>query len=495
MDFLKTTLSFLLGVVLSNLAIAAHPAYNEMIRRQVESDIEQFHLSDAETRLYQLPAAYRVFYQSNIVIYKWAASQDPAYIQQFYKSWDATLTMLQAMPNDNAHKKVFMAEMYGKRATLEFVKGDYVKAVMHGKECYNLIQENTARFPDDVANYKMQGLFNIALSTVPKKYVWITNSMGIKGNLEQGLKQLRIAASQGEVLRSEASFIAYYAEKNLMSRPAEAVQRLLDEQKRSGATVATDFFIATGYMVMNKNEKAYEILAKRSKYTSNTKVFFIPYWDYALAKSYYFKEDYKNSQVYFTNFLAHQKGTMYRTDGLFRLGMAYLLNGDYVTAKGHFQKLTTQKRSGFDEDEYAFQMASRFLKGEPSTNVQKLFRARNLFDGGYFVKSLAILEPMKANPNALTAEEKTEMYYRLGRVYHAQKNYEMARNYYTTCANQTQTQVLYMQVYSYYYLGEIARSLGQKEEARKQYKKSLTFDSYAYQNGLETRCKTAMGLL
>ena len=470
-------------------------ASDEAARKLIESDIEKFHLNDATSKLYQLSAPYRTFYESNILIYKWAASQDNAHVVQFFKNWDATMLMIETMPKTNPHRRIFMAEMNGKRATLEFVKGDYVKSVMHAKECYNLIQENVKLFPNDISNYKMQGLFNIALSSVPKKYQWIINSLGFKGDVNLGMKQLATASAKGEVLRAESSYIAYYAEKNLMSKPEAAVQRLLNEQKISGSNIGTDFFIATGYFVMNKNDKAFEILSQRYKYAQDNKVFYIPYWDYALAKSYYFKEDYKSAQTYFTLFLAKQKGTMYRTDGLFRFGMSQILSGDYATGKQQFVKLVALKRSGFDEDEYAYQMANRFIKSEPNQTLKSLFRARNLFDGGYFTKSLTILENLKANQNALTVDEKTELFYRFGRIYHAQKNYALAKTYYTNCTVQSQSSALYMQVYAHYYLGEMARALGKTEEARTNYKKALTFDGYAYQNGLESRCKTALGML
>lgn len=470
-------------------------AGDEAARKLIESDIEQFHLTDASTKLSQLSAPYRTFYENNILIYKWAASQDGAYITQFFKNWDAAIALIEAMPQNNAHRRIFLAEMNGKRATLEFVKGDYMKSILHAKECYSLIQENVKLFPNDISNYKMQGLFNIALSSVPKKYQWIINSLGFKGDVNLGMKQLATASAKGDVLRAESSYIAYYAEKNLMSKPDAAVQRLLNEQKISGSNIGTDFFIATGYFVMNKNDKAFEILSKRYKYVQDSKVFFIPYWDYALAKSYYFKEDYKSAQTYLTLFLAKQKGSMYRTDGLFRLGMSQILSGDYTTGKQQFVKLVSQKRSGFDEDEYAYQMANRFMKAEPNQTIKSLFRARNLFDGGYFTKSLTILESLKANQNALTSEEKTELFYRFGRVYHAQKNYALAQTYYTNCTIQAQSGALYMQVYAHYYLGEISRTLGKKEEARAHYKKALTFDNYSYQNGLESRCKTALGML
>lgn len=489
-------LHIFLGLLLCSQLFATDTNKNEAIRKLVEADMEKLHLEVANVRIAQLSPAYKSFYQSNILIYKYAATQNSVYLNAFLNEFDNNIKQIQSIPTTHPHRNIFLSEMYGKRATLAFVKEDYLKAILDVKESYRLIQLNQKLFPGNSSNLKMLGLFNVLLSAVPQKYHWIINSLGFKGDLELGLKQLKSAIKEGDVLRQEASYMMYYVEKNLLAKHNDAMQRLLTEQQLTGESIALDFFLASGYFSLNQNEKAFAILSKRSKYLNDAKVFYIPYWDFLLGKCYYFKEDYTQAQNCFHRFVNNHKGNMYKTDATFRCGISYLLQGNYAAAKTEFNKIKTGKRSGFDEDEYAYGMATRFASVEPSYYTKALFRARILFDGGYFAKSLGILNGLKENMEGLSVENKAELHYRLGRIYHVQSNFTTAVFHYQASINTGNAgQSTYMQAYANYYLGEISRAQGKATEARAFYNKAISYNGYYYQNGLETKCKTALNRL
>lgn len=465
----------------------------QSLKLQVEADIEKFHLTAASEKLSGLSTEDNGFYKVNIAVYKYLASQDVAYFSEMLESWDNAISQVEKLPSSDARKHAYLSELYGKRALIEFLRGDYVKATLHIRESYTHIQSNKNLFPNDASTQKMLGMYNVVLSGVPQKYQWVTNTLGYKGNLQTGIKQLKNAAQNGEIMRWEANFVLYYAHKSMMSNAKDAIQFLVAEQKISGESIVTDFFLASGYMGNYQNEKALTLLSKRSKYKSDAAVFFIPFWDYVMGKSYYFKEDYSTAKTFFSNFVAQNKGSIYKTDANFRLGMSCLLSNDYATAKTYFEKVNNAKRSGFDEDEYAFATSKRFYAANPSHSVKALFRARNLCDGGYWTKSIGVLDNLKQNVSALSSEQKTEMYYRYGRVYQAQQNWTAAKTNYLMCIDEkTPASSLYMQPYSCFYIGEVLKLQGFKDEARVYYKKALVYKDYSYQSGLENKCKTAI---
>lgn len=443
-----------------------------------------------------LPSPYTEFYQLNIHFYKFTATQNSQYKTDFFSEWDNALATVTSLPDDNEHKNILLCEMHSKRASIDFLSQDYVTAAWHLRTAYQYIQSNKKNFPNSPSNLKMAGVYNVLFSNVPKEYQWFMNMLGFKGNFDSGYKQLKSAVNENDILRAESSIILFFTEKNMMGKPKEAIQRLTNEQQKTGKCMILDIFMASGYFGTNENDKAIAILNNRKTYAENETFFFIPYWDYLLGKSYFYKENYKSSIYYFDLFLKNIKGELYSGDALFRLGMSYLLNGDYNTAKTYFLKLQAQKNSGFDEDEYALSTAKRFSKSPPSYYTQQLYRARNRYDGGYFTESILILDKLKKEISSLGQENKVEMYYRYGRVYHQADYPNAAKVSYQACISEVNPgNSLYMQPYACYYLAEMYKKEGQTEQARTYYKKALSYNGYLYQNGLESKCKVALNRL
>lgn len=464
---------------------------------KVEQLMTTFHLKEAETHALSLSSPYSDFYLSNIAIYRYAATQDEADMNAFLKRWDKTIAAIQKMPENQSHKKVLLAEMYGKRAIFEFIKQDYVSAAWHLKDAYAYIQSNLKQFPDEPSNQKIAGVFNVLLAHVPKDYQWFMNMLGIKGYFNTGYAQLQKAAANDEsLLRSEANFVLYFTDRNLLGKNESGLKRLLNEQQKSGKGIVTDLFIATAHFSLFQNEKAYAILLQGKKYEQDANVQYVPFWNYLLGKSYYFKEDYVNARVAFRQFITKTKGDLFLTDANYRIGVSYLLSGDDANARTNFSVVSRCKPSNFDEDKYAMQMSKKYLQAFPSATEKQLYRARNLYDGGYFTQSLNLLNGLKQKISSLNLENRVELHYRIARVYHTSKAVADAKTAYAACTSEPNaSQCLYMQAYSNYYLGEIYRAEGNKEAAKKHYQKALSYDKYNYQNGLEAKAKAALGRL
>ncbi|MDX2245845.1 MAG: tetratricopeptide repeat protein [Bacteroidia bacterium] len=462
------------------------------LRMQVEQSLEIFHLDEATALIPQLQKpGYRVFYENTVLVYRYFADQNPAHLQKIRADWKNTLQYLEALPAEDTLKLIMLAEVQCKRAILEFFDQNYLTAVRHARLGRTLIKENQQRFPKNINQKKVLGLFNVVFGAVPTKYQWITNSLGYKGNMQTGMAQLQDCANSGNLLRLESTLILYNVERNILGLDTQASERLEKERKRFDKNILLDFFLASGYQSIKQNEKALQILTQRDQYADG-KVCFITFWDYLLGRAYYYKSNNREAQRYLSRFIKTLKGNIFRSDALFRLGMALTLDGSYPVGRHFFQVVANEKTSGFDEDEYAIFMAGKFLNQAPGPNLNALFRARNLFDGGYLEESLAILTQLEPRALSLTVPERTELYYRFGRIYHSMGKLPEALVRYNKCATQPVSDQLWMQVYSFYYQAEIARSTNNYALARTHYQKALTYNDYFYQAGLESRCKAAL---
>ncbi|MFK7968810.1 MAG: hypothetical protein AB8F95_00495 [Bacteroidia bacterium] len=485
---------FIIGILISLISIGFAKAESSPME-QIEQAMLHLKLDKAVSLTQELDSeGYQGYYQTNILLYRYLTIQSSADLEKFREAWKPAIDALEALSNKDPLKGIMIAELYGKRAALEFLDGKNLKAVNLVRTCHKLIQQNVKRFPQDQSQNKLLGLFNVVFAAVPKKYQWITNMLGYKGNMDLGMRQLAAAAYYGELLPLEAELIAYYVEKNTLGRPDLAIRRMEKARDRHGAGMLTDFLLASAYGVENKGEEALAILEQGDRYGRDESILFIPFWDYVQGKSYYYKEDHRQAKAAFERFLGATEGNIYKVDATFRLGMTEVFLNENTAAKQRFQDLLSYEISPFDEDSYAQQLARQFAITLPEANLQLLFRARNRFDGGYFKEARRLLAQLDVE--ALSPGEKTEWYYRSGRVEHALLEYDTALESYRSAVSQPDAgEARWMQAYASYYMGEIARKQGKKEDAKAYYRTALGFDKYYYQSGLENRVKAALGSL
>ncbi|MEZ4771576.1 MAG: hypothetical protein R3D00_00255 [Bacteroidia bacterium] len=476
----------------SPLLSFALPADDAATRARIENNLELFHLDEAAALIPNLQhPGYRSFYENTILVYRYFADQDIAYLQKIRADWKTTTDNLESLPESDSLRLVMLSEIQCKRAMLEFVDQNYLTAIRHARLSRNLIKENQSLFPKNINQKKVLGLFNVVFGAVPSKYQWITNSLGYKGNIQTGIAQLEECSRSGTLLRLESTLLLYNIERNMLNQDVRASERLEKERKRFEKNIVLDLFMASGYQSIKQNDKSLQILTQREQYNDG-KVCFLNFWDYLLGRAYYFKSNNREAQRYFSRFLKAHKGNIFRSDALFRLGMALTLDGSYPIGRHFFQLVTKEKASGFDEDEYAIYMAEKFMAAAPSEDLKALFRARNFFDGGYLEESVAILNKLEPRASLLSPAERTELYYRFGRIYHSMGKGPEALAGYQKCIAQPASDQLWMQVYAFYYQAEIAKAFSDFPLARNHYQKALSFNDYFYQAGLESRCKAAL---
>lgn len=480
------SVSFLFPILLASKPIGPDPT-----RQEVEQLIVSFHLDQAEVKLRELRStSYRAYYQANILIYRHLGQQDATSFEAIEQQWGDLTRLVEQLPKDATIRGVLLSDMLCKRALVEFLNHQYLSAVNHARLGYKQISRQATRFPNEVEQSKLQGLFNVVLGAVPSRYQWLINLLGFNGDLATGIDQLETAATHSQWLALEAEIILYHVKKNILNRSEEAMTRLRKVRLRTGANMLVDYFLATGLISIKRNEAALQVLLRRNHYAKDG-VFLIPFWDYQLGKVYAYRDNMGRAQHYLTRFLQNYQGRIFRTDANFRLGMAFTLGGAYPAGKLFFSAVAEQDGDQFDEDDYAQHMCARFVAQPPHPALLALFRARNAYDGGYFERAIDILNDL--DPATLEADDQIEWWYRLGRIQHSQGQLSEAKTSYGQCLEKRSSKdQRWMHAYSCYFRAEIERNMGDDATARKMYRRALAFDDYFYQDGLENRCKAAL---
>jgi len=410
--------------------------------------------------------------------------------RRLQQAFDSLVEEIETLPSRDPLREVMLGEMHCKRALLEFLQHNYLSAVQHARLGRQHINRNVQRFPANASQLKMLGLFNVVLGAVPRRYQWLINLLGFNGDLDRGIDQLRQAADQGQLLALEAEIILYHVDKNILNRTEAALTRLQAVRQQQGPNLLLDYFLATGLMSIKRNESALKVLYRRALY-SGSDVFFIPFWDYQLGKAYYYQGDMTRARRYLARFVRDYRGSMFRTDAHFRLGMALTLSGHYSLGKNFFQAVSDGSGAEFDEDDYARHMAAQFAQAPPRPAVLRLFRARNYYDGGYLDRATAALQQLK--PRKLGQGDRAEWHYRYARILHTQGKLGDAIGHYQEClALPVDSGLRYLHAYASFFQADIARAKNDLLRARKLYQQTLGYDDYFYQDGLENRCKAAL---
>lgn len=460
----------------------------------IENHISHLELEQAgRMTLAEQDVKLRTYYQVRILFLKYLATEDPDLLPRFLNLSRTALQLLERLPDADADKMVMQAEVFFLRGAVKLLDKRMLGGAVDMKSACNLIERNSRRFPDNVEQQKLLGIFQVAISAIPKKLQWLGNALCFKGDLQAGLQQLEQAAQHSRLLPSEADIILFYFEKNLLDRPEAANARIRKRHAAAPKSVINNYLLLSSYLELRQNDAALALAeAMEPVMQQNTEAEVLPHWHYARAKAHFFKLEYDQAILHFDIFLRAYKGRTLYADALYRKGMSLMLSGRYPDAQRIFHDLTKVESSSFDVDEYAAKMAAIYLASEPDPVDKDLYAARNLFDGGYYHRSLALLGPIAARSASCSENQRTELSYRMGRNWQALDSLARATDHYHDCIAGAPGRNLWMKVYAHYYLGRIAETRGDTEAAKQWYKDALSYDDYAYQSGLEQRCKTAL---
>jgi tetratricopeptide (TPR) repeat protein len=435
----------------------------------------------------------RSYYQMRILFMQHLVAEPSGFLERFVTHSKTALEQLDDLPESDPQKEWMMAEIFFMRGVLRAMHKQVVSSAVDMKSACSLISSAHSKHPELRDPLKLLGVFNVAMSGIPRKLQWLGNALCFKGELDTGLRQLDAAAQNGGFLPDEAQVLLFYFEKNLLARPDAALRRAQALCTRMPDSKVFHYLLLSIHLEMRDIDAAIRLgTDMEPRFRKQTTSEPLPIWSFNLGKAYFFRLDYPAAIQHFDRFLTHYQGNTLRADALYRKGMALTLSGRYPEAKQVFLQFAGLEGSQFDADEYARKQAAIYLLHEPSLRDKQLYAARNLFDGGYYLRSLDTLAAIAADGVALTDNQRTELAYRLARNHHAMNDLPRAKRAYEQAASMQPGAALWMKVYSIYYLARIAEANKDLEKAKTLYRSALDFNGYPYQSGLEQRCKAAL---
>jgi hypothetical protein len=378
------------------------------------------------------------------------------------------------------------AEINLQWALLRSRYGEYFAAAREIRKANGQLQENSKKYPGFHLNAKGLGLINVFLGNIPDGMLKSTlAAFGIKGNVQKGITMLdnlaqNLPQSVYEPFYEEVVFYYAFVLSDLVHAPDAYAKTMKYTARISDSSLLKAYLQAYVCARNAHTDEAITILTARPSGAAYQP---FPYLELLMGTAKLNKLDY-SSATNFKRFLQSNKGVNYIKDANLHLSWVALLNGDTGSYRGYTGRIKTLGYTYGDKDKQALNEANA------PTPAPELLRARLLFDGGYYSKALSILSDQ--NPSGFTAKDKSDYYYRCGRVYDALNKDDLALQNY-------QNAITYGKGLKYYYAATSAVNIGKiyaakrnPAKAKAYFNMAIAMKDHEYENSIETQAKEGL---
>ena len=425
--------------------------------------------------------------EASLDFYRAYITEDDADFKLLKDRFAARLAKLEAEDAKSPYYLNTQAELVLQHGLMRALHNELLGAGLDTRKAFKLFVENHEKFPQFKPTLKGLGLLHIMFGCIPENYKWIANMAGLKGTINQGSGELMQLISECEknkdysYMKNETLLILIFVKLNY-AKDIPAAYQLSKYYDPNYKSPLINYSIAHIYFMDGKNE---QMLSTLKNFKPEKGAMVLHYLTYMLGNAKLFRLDYTANEDYL-KFINNYKGKNFKKSAYQRLAWSTLLRGD--TSQYNYDMKQLLKVNGLftDEDKQAENEALSGIK--PNLN---LIKARLLFDGGFYTKSL---EQLAGKPQTLfpTQRDKIEFVYRTARNFDLLNQKTKAEDFYIKTVNIGERT-------SFYFAASAALSLGQLYEAQKDfsnakiyYKKCLAMRSHDYQNSIDQKAKVGL---
>jgi len=410
-------------------------------------------------------------------------NENPAEYKRRKPLLDQRLKALQYTDKDSPYYLFGKALLYFQWCIIRSKHGDYWDAAWDFRRSYLLLAENRKKFPQFNYNNVFLGAEEAIISTIPSGYKWISNILGLKGNMKNGMALLKSHFSTNEIPFREESYLFYIYLKNYLENDIEGATALIKSHNLDTKNNMLYLFMAANLALNNKKASVTESLIMNRNKGSEYMPF--PMLDYELADAKMKRLDY-TAIDYFQRYLNQSKSKFYIKDACLSIAYCYYLMGNQTRAIEYKNRI----RHIGDTEADADKQAQKFAENG-SFPDKELLKARLLNDGGNNTQALNIL--LSKDPKSLgTESERIEYYYRLSRVYDDLNQDDKALEFYNYTLRIGSKSTEYFAARAALQAGYLQEKKGNKAEALRYFQTVLDLEDHDYKNSLDQRAKAGI---
>jgi len=448
----------------------------------------RFESALAQTNIEYSPQGI-AFITHHLLFLKALIYQDPSSLLEFETK---SPILLQQIQNHSRfpYTTFFISEIYFERAMIALLKEELITAANLLKKAYHFAQKSLSTNPEIKEPYRIIGLIQVGLSSLPSSYQKIAEVLGYETDMKKAITHFEQTTYGPGWLILENKLILYFLYKHFL-RDLHSTDSILNQLisienppalflclKASDALEKRQPDSALYYLHFYLNEE-------------NLTPYRFPYVHFLAGKAYFLKGNYVKAQFYLKNFLDHYSGKAYVALANLYLGFCSLFDNNGKELESYLKRVT-ESPARLEVDKEAQYLAKHILQHGVSQMEIQFLKIRFLVDGGHFQQALNALESIRPKLATLTNDQKTMFYYYLARIYHFQKQYYEAKTHYRLTLHQPTELYKWMHAYAAFYLGQILEEEQDWEPARRYYRQALSYPIGPYQQSIETYAKAAL---
>lgn len=483
MNTITRNFLFLLLLVSSNLVLSQ---YNyTKLEKQAREKIFELKFNEVSTLLEKTQSSNSLYLLSyNIFIKNLIVGGEANYIE-FENQFDISYTFIKKIKGDSV-KNIYLAELLLQNSIIKLLNRDFISGAINFIESYGYFKDARKLYPNSITTLKLTALYNIIAGITPDKGKVFLSTIGLKGDINIGMKQMNSFVNKAEKTRlfyTEA-FIINKLVSAFMKEDVGVVELPLPKYniQQNSLNIFSDIIIdykEHNYTNINKN-----ILLLADKKTGE-----LPYLYYLIGVVNSIEntnESVKNLNV----FIDKNKSKHFVKATYWQLARIAILQND--TLSFNKNKLLTLKQGvAFTE---ADKQAVAEAELEQMPNVI-LLKARLYFDAGNYRQSKQLLLSKNNKNKFKTTDEYAEFFYRLARTYYMLNDTANAIKYYKLVLEKNIKSNRYFVPYSALQLGIIYEEELNITKAKYFYNIALELNNGEYKNSIKHKAKSRLAKL
>jgi len=435
------------------------------------------------------------FFRSMIHFWLFTLNRDQkeydAFMEQSEKVIEVCDDLLDSDEKD-AKAHFYLGGIYGYRGMAFQTNGSMLKAVVDGKRGFSHLEYAVKRDPELYDAQMGFGLFRYLVAKVPRGLSWILKIAGFSGDLEGGLRSLKLAADKGVYTRSEAS---YYLSQFLFSehRRDEAFSYLNALIKKYPENTLLLLSYASWQARLNNEDEALAAANKAVAINSRKKVHYGEELAYSTLGGLYFsRNDFAAAKANYEIYLQKVKNRNAIPNWTwYRMGISRELAGDRtgaVECYGMLKKVSENERPG---DAYYYRLGQQRLQEQLTDAEAFLLRASNEMNRKNYDLAAQLYNDALERANG-DVDLQARALYGIQQLYFEREQFTEAVSTSNQLLGLKPEKERWLIPHGYFRLGQIYTKLGRPADALRAFEAVERFDDYDFQAGLEGRVEEEM---
>jgi tetratricopeptide (TPR) repeat protein len=363
--------------------------------------------------------------------------------------------------------------------------GEHLKAANMFRKSFALLKDNQREYPGFEYNDIFAGFEEAIVGSLPANYKWIASIVGITGSIKGGVGRLEHFVdthNDNQPFRAETQLYLQYTRFYFMARQKE----VWDMMNAPSFTVDNNLmnayfkvYVASDYSRSDDVVKTIHKVSGQKDYNK------YPFFNFQMGMALLSGLD-SNCIYYFQTFLKENKGDIHVKDAWVKMAYYWYVSGHQDRANYCRAQIAKAGSTELDVDRNAEKFGM-----ETDWPDKRLLEARLLLDGGYYVRANTLLAAINVN-TLRTESDKSEYFYRLGRVHEEASDLTKAVAYFDEAIQAGRSGHCQFAARAAVHKARMYEVAGDKTKAEHFYQDALDMPAHDFQNNIDLQAKAGL---